>query len=175
MQPPPSMTHSARPSTSTLRASIFSLRQSVEVSNLAPQPLPALEFGKIRATLQNGSNNDQCMLLQALRWRLTRSLPGTQQDDVLTAYISHYLLGCRGNGDPHPMLVLMQSREQDTREQIARLFNTFSSLADGRSYLSEAPPITNALLETIYFSPDDQAFCCAMDCGEFSWGLGNTV
>ncbi len=79
--------------------------------------------------------------------RLTRSLPGTQQDDVLTAYISHYLLGCRGNGDPHPMLVLMQSREQDTREQIARLFNTFSSLADGRSYLSEAPPITNALLE----------------------------
>jgi len=53
------------------------------------------------------------------------------------------------------MLVLMGSPDAGIREQLARLFNTFSSLSSGRSYLSEAPPITVGLLDILYGEEGD--------------------
>jgi hypothetical protein len=44
----------------------------------------------------------------------------------------------------------MQSPDPAIREQLARLFNTFSSLTEGRSYLTEALPITKGLLDVLY-------------------------
>ena len=46
---------------------------------------------------------------------------------------------------PHPLL----------KEQLARLFNSISSLASGRSYLSQAPPIVKALLQLMYWERED--------------------
>ena len=46
---------------------------------------------------------------------------------------------------PHPLL----------REQLARLFNSISSLTSGRSYLSQAPPIVKALLQLMYGERED--------------------
>ena len=46
---------------------------------------------------------------------------------------------------PHPLL----------REQLARLFNSISSLASGRNYLSQAPPIVKALLQLMYAERED--------------------
>ena len=92
--------------------------------------------------------------LTILIQRLTRSLPGGQRDSILSSYISNDLLGCgqgEGLGDhTSSILALTKSTNSAVREQIARLFNTFSSLARGRSYLSEAPPITRGLLEMLY-------------------------
>lgn len=86
--------------------------------------------------------------------RLTQSLPGTQRDAILTSYISNDLLDCHGkqlgSDNPLSILVLMRSPDLGTREQLARLFNTFSSLASGRSYLVDAPPIAIGLLNVLY-------------------------
>lgn len=152
---------------------------SVEVSENAPPSLPSLDFGKVKKTLQGGSTLDQIILLQALRWvsgiiythtcifvdimciyvlhvrvqRLTRSLPGMQREAILSSYISSDLLGCVGEeGSQHveALLTLMKSPDPTVREQLTRLFNTFSSLSHGRSYLSESPPMTKALLDMLY-------------------------
>lgn len=83
--------------------------------------------------------------------RLTRSLPGTHRDAILADYIANDLLGCHGNQDAaHAMLLMLQSQDPTLRQQTARLFNTFSSLSKGRGYLSEALPITKALLDMLY-------------------------
>lgn len=85
--------------------------------------------------------------------RLTRSLPGMQREAILSSYISSDLLGCVGEeGSQHveALLTLMKSPDPTVREQLTRLFNTFSSLSHGRSYLSESPPMTKALLDMLY-------------------------
>ena len=85
--------------------------------------------------------------------RLTRSLPGPPRDAILASYITNDLLGCsRGCDQDYTsvILTLMKSPDSALCEQLARLFNTFSSLASGRSYLSEATPIILALLELLY-------------------------
>ena len=46
---------------------------------------------------------------------------------------------------PHPLL----------REQLARLFNSISSLASGRRYFAQAPPIVKALLQLMYVERED--------------------
>lgn len=90
--------------------------------------------------------------------RLTRSLPGDQRDAILTSYISNDLLDCARyqHNTGTSILTLMRSPDLSIREQLARLFNTFSSLASGRSYLSEAPPITVALLDLLYEEGSDE-------------------
>lgn len=80
-------------------------------------------------------------------------MSGEQRDSTLSSYVSSDLLQCRPaphTGSEGPMLALMRSGDNQLREQLARLFNTFSSLESGRRYLSEAPPITVALLDLLY-------------------------
>ena len=67
---------------------------------------------------------------------------------MLASYISNDILGCHDTQSA--TLTLMQSPDPPIREQLARLLNTFSSLAEGRSYLAEALPITKALLDVLY-------------------------
>uniref|UniRef100_A0A8C5DT57 LisH domain-containing protein ARMC9 n=1 Tax=Gouania willdenowi TaxID=441366 RepID=A0A8C5DT57_GOUWI len=54
--------------------------------------LPSLDYEKLKKDMIGGSDRLKSLLLQALRWRLTRSLPGEQRDTVLQAYISNDLL-----------------------------------------------------------------------------------
>uniref|UniRef100_A0A4W6D922 LisH domain-containing protein ARMC9 n=1 Tax=Lates calcarifer TaxID=8187 RepID=A0A4W6D922_LATCA len=67
-------------------------------ASIAPQRpkevpmLPSLDYEKLKKDLVEGSDRLKSLLLQALRWRLTRSLPGEQRDTVLQAYISNDLL-----------------------------------------------------------------------------------
>lgn len=69
-------------------------------------------------------------------------------------------MGCgqARDADHTPLILpLMRSPDLVIREQIARLFNTFSSLAHGRKYLSKAPPITRALLDMLYDESGESA------------------
>uniref|UniRef100_A0A671Z4M1 LisH domain-containing protein ARMC9 n=1 Tax=Sparus aurata TaxID=8175 RepID=A0A671Z4M1_SPAAU len=66
-------------------------------ASIAPQPkdvpmLPSLDYEKLKKDLVEGPDRLRSLLLQALCWRLTRSLPGEQRDTVLQAYISNDLL-----------------------------------------------------------------------------------
>lgn len=49
-----------------------------------------------------------------------------------------------------PLLLSINSQHVAVREQVARLFNAFSSLSSGRGYLVEAPAIVMALLDLLY-------------------------
>ncbi|XP_064418261.1 lisH domain-containing protein ARMC9 [Latimeria chalumnae] len=110
--------------------------------------LPSLDYEKLKTDLIYGSDRLKAALLQALRWRLTRSYPGEQRDTVLQAYISNNLLDSHSNGQRN-IRSLLRSTSEVVRQYAARLINAFASLADGRVYLSQNPNLLKLLEETL--------------------------
>ncbi|KAK1897503.1 LisH domain containing protein ARMC9, partial [Dissostichus eleginoides] len=133
---------------SLLRASIASQRPK-EVPML-----PSLDYEKLKKDLVEGSNRLRALLLQALRWRLTRSLPGEQRDTMLQAFISNDLLE-RYSTKQKTVLHLMSSRNEIVRQYMARLINAFASLAEGRVYLSQIPILLKRLTEALRMEEKD--------------------
>uniref|UniRef100_A0AAQ4Q0R1 LisH domain-containing protein ARMC9 n=1 Tax=Gasterosteus aculeatus aculeatus TaxID=481459 RepID=A0AAQ4Q0R1_GASAC len=133
-----------RPGTasSMLRASI-----APQKSREVPM-LPSLDYEKLKKDLVQGPDRLKCLLLQALRWRLTRSLPGEQRDTVLQAFISNDLLE-RYSTKQKTLLQLMRSKNEIVRQYMARLINAFASLAEGRVYLSQIPVLLKPLMEAL--------------------------
>nr|XP_029490908.1 lisH domain-containing protein ARMC9 [Oncorhynchus nerka] len=91
--------------------------------------LPSLDYDKLKRDLLGGSDRLKALLLQALCWRLTRSLQGEQRDTVLQAYVSNDLLDCHSTRQK-PVLLLMRSKNEMVRQYMARLINAFASLAE---------------------------------------------
>uniref|UniRef100_A0A8C1HIV2 LisH domain-containing protein ARMC9 n=1 Tax=Cyprinus carpio carpio TaxID=630221 RepID=A0A8C1HIV2_CYPCA len=110
--------------------------------------LPSLDYEKLKKDLVNGSDRLKALLLQALRWRLTRSLHGEQRDTVLQAFISNDLLE-RYSSKQKTVLNLMKSKNDVVRQYMARLINAFASLCDGRMYLSQIPSLLRFLLDSL--------------------------
>ncbi|KAL1023357.1 hypothetical protein UPYG_G00039680 [Umbra pygmaea] len=110
--------------------------------------LPSLDYHKLRRDLLGGPDRLKALLLQALRWRLTRSLHGEQRDTVLQAYISNDLLD-RHSTTQKTVLHLMMSKNEVVRQYMARLINAFASLSDGRAYLSQVPSLLAVLMESL--------------------------
>ncbi|XP_028259331.1 lisH domain-containing protein ARMC9-like isoform X2 [Parambassis ranga] len=110
--------------------------------------LPSLDYDKLKKDLLVGPDRLRSLLLQALRWRLTHSLPGEQRDTVLQAYISNDLLE-RYSTEQKTVLHLMRSTNQTVRQYMARLINAFASLAEGRVYLSQIPILLKLLTEVL--------------------------
>uniref|UniRef100_A0A8C4DWB3 LisH domain-containing protein ARMC9 n=1 Tax=Dicentrarchus labrax TaxID=13489 RepID=A0A8C4DWB3_DICLA len=139
-----------RPGTasSMLRASIAPQR-SKEVPML-----PSLDYEKLKKDLFEGPDRLRSLLLQALRWRLTRSLPGEQRDTVLQAYISNDLLE-RYSTKQKTVLDLLRSKNEIVRQYMARLINAFASLAEGRVYLSQIPILLKLLTEALRKEEND--------------------
>ncbi|XP_061539252.1 lisH domain-containing protein ARMC9 isoform X4 [Phycodurus eques] len=137
------MTDLTRPGTasSILRASIAPQAKEVPM-------LPSLDYVKLKKDLLEGSDRLRSLLLQALRWRLTRSLPGEQRDTVLQAYISNDLLE-RNSTKQETILHLLTSKNEMVRQYMARLINTFASFAVGRGYLSKIHLLLKLLMKTI--------------------------
>ncbi|KAM4771316.1 lisH domain-containing protein ARMC9 [Rhinophrynus dorsalis] len=125
------------------------LRASIAPVKLQEVPLlPSLDYEKLKKDLLYGSDRLKALILQALRWRFTRSQPGEQRDTVLQAYISNDLLSCNQN-EQRNVLKLLHSKSEVVRQYTARLINAFASLADGRVYLSQNPRLLNALEEAL--------------------------
>ncbi|XP_063747581.1 lisH domain-containing protein ARMC9 isoform X3 [Eleginops maclovinus] len=129
-------------------------------ASIAPQRpkevpmLPSLDYEKLKKDLVEGSDRLRALLLQALRWRLTRSLPGEQRDTVLQAFISNDLLE-RYRQTQKTVLHLMRSRNEIVRQYMARLINAFASLAEGRVYLSQIPILLKLLTEALRMEEKD--------------------
>ncbi|XP_068174887.1 lisH domain-containing protein ARMC9 isoform X2 [Antennarius striatus] len=135
---------------SMLRASIAPQR-SKEVPML-----PSLDYEKLKKDLMEGPDRLRSLLLQALRWRLTRSLHGEQRDMVLQAYISNDLLECYSTKQK-TVLHLMRSKSEIVREYMARLINAFASLAEGRVYLSQISSLLKLLTDTLRTEEKDSS------------------
>ncbi|XP_036970765.1 lisH domain-containing protein ARMC9 [Acanthopagrus latus] len=123
-------------------------------ASIAPQRpkevpmLPSLDYEKLKKDLVEGPDRLRSLLLQALCWRLTRSLPGEQRDTVLQAYISNDLLE-RYSTKQKTVLHLIRSKNEIVRQYVARLINAFASLAEGRVYLSRIPILLRLLTEAL--------------------------
>uniref|UniRef100_A0A673XLV8 LisH domain-containing protein ARMC9 n=1 Tax=Salmo trutta TaxID=8032 RepID=A0A673XLV8_SALTR len=123
-------------------------------ASIAPQRpkevplLPSLDYDKLKRDLLGGSDRLKALLLQALCWRLTRSLQGEQRDTVLQAYISNHLLDHHSTRQKS-VLLLMRSKNEMVRQYMARLINAFASLAEGRVYLSQVPSLLRLLIDSL--------------------------
>ncbi|XP_006171183.1 lisH domain-containing protein ARMC9 isoform X2 [Tupaia chinensis] len=121
------------------------LRASLAPVKLQDVPLlPSLDYEKLKKDLIFGSDRLKAFLLQALRWRLTTSLPGEQRETVLQAYISNDLLDCHSHNQ-RSVLQLLHSKSEVVRQYMARLLNAFASLAQGRLYLAQNTKVLRLL------------------------------
>ncbi|KAJ8374321.1 hypothetical protein SKAU_G00049010 [Synaphobranchus kaupii] len=131
------------------------LRASIAPPKALDVPLlPSLDYEKLKKDLLNGTDRLKALLLQALRWRLTRSLHGEQRDTVLQAFISNDLLDCYSTGQKN-LLHLMKSKNEIVRQYMARLINAFASLSEGRVYLSQIPTLLRTLEDTMRTEEND--------------------
>eukprot|EP00057_Strongylocentrotus_purpuratus_P021495 XP_011675969.1 PREDICTED: lisH domain-containing protein ARMC9 [Strongylocentrotus purpuratus] len=87
------------------------------------------------------------LLLQSLRWRLTRSEPGEQRGEVISAFIKNDILGCahRSSHREKVIEILTAASDEVVQQYMARLFNAFASLSVGRTYLGQYPHIVDTL------------------------------
>ncbi|XP_032821750.1 lisH domain-containing protein ARMC9 isoform X2 [Petromyzon marinus] len=127
------------------------LRASVAPMHPRDIPLlPSLDYDKLRHDLLHGTDRLKALLLQALRWRLTKSQQGEQRDTVLQAFIANDLLGCHARSQYNAdVLGLLMSKSEVVRQYMARLINALASLADGRTYLSQSPAVLRVLQESL--------------------------
>ncbi|XP_062868784.1 lisH domain-containing protein ARMC9 isoform X2 [Trichomycterus rosablanca] len=125
------------------------LRASISAQRSKDVPLlPSLNYEKLKRDLMSGSDRLKALLLQALRWRLTRSLQGEQRDTILQAFITNDLLNCRTTKQKSA-LHLLRSKNEVVREYTARLINAFASLSEGRGYLSQSFSLLKLLVESL--------------------------
>lgn len=134
-----------------LRASIVKTSQSMDHSSQLP-----LDFEKIKSGLTTLPERKKGFLLQALRWRLTRSLDEELRDSTMRAYIGNDLLGCSFPGEYQDTLIeFLQSSSVVVCQYFARLLNTLASMSSGRSYLSQNVKLVQALQKTLTTEPKD--------------------
>ncbi|KAI5609809.1 lisH domain-containing protein ARMC9 [Silurus asotus] len=131
------------------------LRASIAAQRSKDVPLlPSLDYNKLKRDLISGSDRLKALLLQALRWRLTRSVQGEQRDTVLQAYISNDLLNFYSTKQKS-VVYLLKSKNVTVRQYTVRLINTFASLSEGRMYLSQCPSLLKLLVECLQSEEKD--------------------
>ncbi|XP_071840885.1 lisH domain-containing protein ARMC9-like isoform X3 [Apostichopus japonicus] len=135
---------------SLLKASFAQYSPIIEEKNEDVPLLPSLDYDHIKKDLVSAETREKALLLQALRWRLTRSESGEQRDTVILAYVQHDLLGCKEPSD-HRVAILKMLVDSDevVQQYLCRLFNGFASLSVGRAYLGSYPELVQALQKTL--------------------------
>ncbi|XP_071508991.1 lisH domain-containing protein ARMC9-like [Diadema antillarum] len=141
-----------RPPTAASVLKVSYQHQSVipeEIRDTMPV-LPTLDYTKVKEDIMRAETRRKALLLQALRWRLTRSEPGEQRSEVMSAYIKNDILGCT---QPSPyqdhIMEMLTYSDEVVQQYLARLFNAFASLSVGRSYLGRYRDIVYTLQVTL--------------------------
>lgn len=97
-----------------------------------------LDYAKIKRDIGNIALNprEKALLLQALRWKLTKAKTDLQRENILECYIGCDLLGCRTDVEQRTKIIkqLSSAIGGDTyyvKEEWARFINTIASLRKG--------------------------------------------
>ena len=97
-----------------------------------------IDYGKIKRDVVNTTINprERALLLQALRWKLTKAKTDFKREKILGCYIGCDLLGCRTDIEQRTKIIqqLSSTIGGDTyyvKEEWARLINTIASLRKG--------------------------------------------
>ncbi|GAB1605954.1 domain-containing ARMC9-like isoform X2 [Argonauta hians] len=109
-----------------------------------------LDFSKVKSDLTSATSHRKSLLLQALRWRLTRT--NTQQRAInINSYVNSDLLGCATSTGVHKDIIpkILNSEEEVLTGAMSRLINTISSVSVGRSYLARNPELMASLMNNM--------------------------
>ena len=90
-----------------------------------------LDFQKIKYDMNTTDDRQKAILLQALRWRLTKSAPGEQRDKILESYISNDLFSIKLDNEKNGLIQLLRSEDEAVKQYMARMLNAFASLNKG--------------------------------------------
>ncbi|CAF1106911.1 unnamed protein product [Adineta steineri] len=101
------------------------------------------DYAKIKRDVVHISTSprQKALLLQALRWKLTKAKTDFKREKMLECYINCDLLGCQTDTEQQTKIIKELSTPADTetnyvKEEWARLINTIASLRKGRNYLA---------------------------------------
>ncbi|XP_050523147.1 lisH domain-containing protein ARMC9-like [Daktulosphaira vitifoliae] len=111
-----------------------------------------LSIYKIKLELRNGnSTKNKLLILQALRWRLTRSQNRTQ---TVVMIKKHDMLDlCKLNAEQGLMKWLMMTNGPHPLQQmISRLLNALASFIKGRKYLASSPFLIKLIVSQLISS-----------------------
>ncbi|CAF0870195.1 unnamed protein product [Rotaria sordida] len=132
----------ARLGLARLHEPMFTMLDSSRVGLDDPQT-EKLDYGKIKRDIVHisTSSREKALLLQALRWKLTKAKTDFKREKTLECFIGCDLLGCRSDVDQRTKIIkqLSSTIGGDTyyaKEEWARLINTIASLRKGRNYLA---------------------------------------
>ncbi|TPP57594.1 Armadillo repeat containing 9 [Fasciola gigantica] len=124
-------------------------------------PLFDLDFTKIKRDIFRIDDRKKCYLLQALRWRLTKSTVH-QREYCLTSFVRQDLLdlttvGPTGDVSPEkaPLLACLRAQHHRVREYMARFLNALASLCRGRAYLGQNPIVVKLLIAELIGEKDE--------------------
>ncbi len=132
-------------------------------ASATPRGWAALDYGRIRDVLlasESGPEN-AALLMQALRWRVTKTPAGKPRRRTLQSYINGDVLGCtasaRGEGGDNLCSRLSGSTSPLVVEQWARLVNCAASECTGRTYLLQHQDLVKILCGILKSEPQDNA------------------
>ncbi|UJR25899.1 hypothetical protein I4U23_007247 [Adineta vaga] len=101
------------------------------------------DYSKIKRDVTHVSTapRQKALLLQALRWKLTKAKTDFKREKMLESYIACDLLGCSTDTEQQTKIIkeLSTPSIEGTdflKEEWARLINTIASLRKGRNYLA---------------------------------------
>uniref|UniRef100_T1J4C4 LisH domain-containing protein ARMC9 n=1 Tax=Strigamia maritima TaxID=126957 RepID=T1J4C4_STRMM len=127
-------------------------------SQLNVQPL---NMDKIRTDLSSGHPRTVALLLQALRWRVTKCKHWGQQVAILVSYIAADLLGCTHAGNFRVLsaksekyktvLSFITSQIQEICQSVSRFFNLFACFREGRVYLAQYSELICVLVDNLLY------------------------
>ncbi|CAH8499701.1 LisH domain-containing protein armc9 [Schistosoma haematobium] len=120
-----------------------------------------LNYEKIKEDIKIMSDRKKCYLLQALRWRLTKSKV-SQREHCLTSFVRNDILDLTTIGSikdvdiKHaPLLYCLKSKHHRVREYMARFINALASLCRGRAYLSQNSLVVEILIDEVRKEQDE--------------------
>lgn len=131
-----------------------------------------LDYGKIKRDVVNVSTSpkQKALLLQALRWKLTKAKTDFKREKMLESYVGCDLLGCRTDLEQRGKVIKELSSSDIgnfllVKEEWARLINTIASLRKGNEIKLENIDEENfSLLKTSkgrnYLSPNEPLIIC---------------
>ena len=99
-----------------------------------------LDYGKIKRDIAHVSSSarERALLLQALRWKLTKCKTDFKRERIVEYYIGCDLLGCRSDHEQRTKIFQQLSSSStgadthDVKEEWVRLINTVASFRKGR-------------------------------------------
>ncbi|KRX04691.1 Armadillo-type fold [Pseudocohnilembus persalinus] len=128
--------------------------QYIGMNNSRYQNFQQLDFEKIKKVLlnQNTSSTIKCLLLQALRWRITKAKGAYIKREVVLSYTEHDLLGIN---EENLQQQLILNQDQNIKEQTVKLVNQLASDFYGRSYLVKYPQLVLNLIQVLKDQPQE--------------------